>query len=101
MGWNHIILEGFCAKNWDYNNKHGKWVYGWEGNENPENRGKLPNPHYDPEAKKPEWPDFCKKHICYTCYKKDCQYLAVGQGRWKDILWVVKQQRKKRKKGKK
>lgn len=101
MGWNHIILEGFCAKNWDYNKLSSKFHYKFDKDKDIKDWEKTPNPHYDPEAKKPEWPDFCKKRICYTCYKNDCQYLAVGQGRWKDILWVVKQQKKKRKKGKK
>jgi hypothetical protein len=99
MGWNHIILEGFCAKNWDYNGKSSKWIYGWEGNKNPEDRGKKPNPDYDPDIKKPEWPDFCKKHICYTCYEKDCPNLAIGRGRMKDVIWASKL--KKKRKGKK
>ena len=40
--WNHIILEGFCGRLWEYRNKHSKYIYGREGNENPEDRGKKP-----------------------------------------------------------
>jgi hypothetical protein len=100
MGWNHIILEGFCGKNFEYNDKHSKWVYGWEGNEKPEDRGKHPNPHYDPNVKKPEWPEFCVKHICYTCYEKDCEYLMAGEGRRKDVVWAAKHRKKIRKQNK-
>jgi hypothetical protein len=100
MGWNHIILEGFCARKWDYQKKCDPNMYGWEGNEDPEKRGTFPNPDYDPDAKVPERPEFCEKRICYTCYEKECPHLATGKGRWKDLEWVIKQ-RKKRKKGKK
>ena len=93
MGWNHIILEGFCAKNWS--NKSNKWVYGWAGNKNPENRGKQPNPDYDPSYVIPEFPDFCKNRVCYTCYEKDCPHLAMGRGRMKDVVWAYKQRKKK------
>jgi len=93
MGWNHIILEGFCAKNWS--NKSNKWVYGWAGNKNPENRGKHPNPEYDPTYVRPGFPDFCKKRVCYTCYEKDCPHLAMGRGRMKDVVWAYKQRKKK------
>lgn len=84
MDWNHIILEGFCAKDW--NTKSNKWTYGWKGNKNPEDRGKKPNPDYDPNYVKPEYPPFCKKRVCYTCYSEDCPHLATGKGRMKDVI---------------
>lgn len=74
MNWNHIIIEGYCARLWDYHSKHSKWVWGWEGNENPEHRGKYPNPNYDPNVKIPRAPKNCKKEICIECVK--CKYLA-------------------------
>ncbi len=99
MGWSFIILEGYCARKWDYHNKSSKWTYGWKGNKNPEDRGKKPNPHYDPDVKLPERPEFCEKHVCYTCYDNDCPHLAIGEGRMKDVKKVIKHFKKK--KGKK
>ena len=84
--WNHIILEGFCGRLWEYRKKHSKYVYGWEGNKNPEDRGKKPNPDYDPDFKKPKRPDFCTKKICYGCLENNCLHLAYGEGRIKDVI---------------
>ncbi len=50
-GWSHIMIEGYCTINQEYHSKHSKWVYGWKGNKNPEDRGKKPNPEYDPNVK--------------------------------------------------
>jgi len=100
MGWNHIILEGYCARKWDYHKKHSPHIYGWDGNENPEDRGEKPNPDYDPDVKVPPRPKFCKKRICYKCYENDCEFLAIGEGRWKDVFYFVKQAIKGKKKAK-
>ena len=78
-GWSHIIIEGFCCINQDYEHKHSKWVYGWKGNKNPEDRGKKPNPDYDPDAKPDEKPDYCKGHVCDACIQENrtlCPHLA-------------------------
>lgn len=97
MGWNHIILEGFCGKNWEYGSKQGKWIYEFNADKEPREWKKSPNPNYDPEVEKPEWPDYCKKHICYICYEKDCPHLATAKGRTKDVIKYAKMQKKKRK----
>jgi hypothetical protein len=65
--WSHILIEGFCRINQEYDHKHSKWTYGWKGNKNPEDRGKLPNKDYDPTVKPDEKPEYCKGHICEAC----------------------------------
>jgi hypothetical protein len=100
MGWNHIILEGFCARKWDYHKCCDPHIYGWSGNEDPEKRGTLPNPDYDPSVTCPPRPEFCKKRICYECYNNDCEFLAIGKGRWKDIFYFVKHTIKRKNKTK-
>jgi hypothetical protein len=74
MNWNYIIIEGFCAKNWDYNRKHNKYDYEFKDGMFEE---KVLNPDYDPSVKKPNRPKYCKKKICSKCIK--CKYLAYSK----------------------
>jgi hypothetical protein len=78
--WSHILIEGFCMINVDYEGKHSKWVYGWEGNEDPTKRGKYPNPQYDKSAKPDKKPKYCKGHICPDCIQESklCPHLAYA-----------------------
>lgn len=66
--------------NVDYLNKHSKWTYGWKGNKNPEDRGKLPNKDYDPKAKPDKKPDYCTGHVCIKCLRSGimCPHLAFS-----------------------
>jgi hypothetical protein len=80
-GWNHILVEGYCVVNADYFNKRPKYVYGWESNEDPESRGKPPNPYYDPNIKTNEKPPWCNGHVGISCLESDvphkmCPHLA-------------------------
>lgn len=89
MKWNHIILEGFCAKDWEYDGQRDEFCYMYKGEK--EKNGdmkwdKIPNDRYNPNARKPMRPSFCKKKICYTCLDNDCEYLAYGKGRKKDVI---------------
>ncbi len=75
-GWSHIMIEGYCTINQEYHSKHSKWVYGWKGNKNPEDRGKKPNPEYDPNVKPNKKPKKCLGHISIECIK--CRHLAYA-----------------------
>lgn len=89
MKWNHIILEGFCGKDWDYGLRKDEFCYVYDGEKKKNGEliwKKIPNDQYDPNIRKPMRPSFCKKKICYTCLKNDCEYLAYGKGRIKDII---------------
>jgi hypothetical protein len=78
MKWNHILVEGFCAKDWDYNQRHSKYHYAWDpekdGGNFLDNARKVPNEKYDPKAKKPRRPKYCQKRVCIECIK--CKHLA-------------------------
>lgn len=76
MKWNHIIVEGFCAKNWEYRTKNSKWVYRWVPGSESFETIKEPNPLYDPDMNKPKRPKYCQKKICSACIK--CKYLAYS-----------------------
>ena len=80
MKWNHILIEGFCARMWGYHSKSSKHVYKLKKIENPDlplDWEKEPNPKYDPKVKKPRRPKYCKKKICIECIK--CKHLAYGE----------------------
>lgn len=74
MNWNYILVEGFCAKNWEYDRKHSEFDYVFK--DNLEDCVKIKNPDYDPNIKKPERPEFCQKKITKECIK--CQYLSYS-----------------------
>jgi hypothetical protein len=76
MKWNHILIEGYCARLWKYRSKHSKWIYKWEPNIPADDFIKDHNPKYDPNVKKPQRPKYCKKRICINCIK--CKYLAIS-----------------------
>jgi predicted phosphoadenosine phosphosulfate sulfurtransferase len=89
MKWNHIILEGFCAKDWEYNWQCDEFCYTYKGEKKKNGKmkwEKIPNERYNPNAIKPMRPSFCKKRICYTCLKNDCEYLAYGKGKRKNVI---------------
>jgi hypothetical protein len=77
-GWSHIFIEGFCLINLDYEGKHSRWTYGFKGNKDPADRGKLPNPFYDPKAKPDKKPKWCKGQVCPDCLHegKMCEHLG-------------------------
>lgn len=90
--WNHILIEGFCMINVDHLAKSSKYIYGWEGNKDPEARGKLPNPNYDPDSKPDEKPEYCKTYVCEACIQgsKLCEHLA-----WSGVEKKLKKKFKK------
>lgn len=72
--WNHILIEGFCFINIDYDHAHSKSMYilkenRAEGSE-PEFE-EIPNPDYDPSVKPDIPPKYCKKRICNACLGED------------------------------
>jgi len=95
IGWNYIILEGYCGKDWEFSSKHGKHCYVFDADKDIEDWEKVPNTNYDPDVKKPEWPEYCKKHVCYTCYEKDCPYFATAKGGKKQFKKLLKKKGKK------
>jgi len=75
MGWNHIILEGFCFRK--LNNKKNKYNYRVVSTE-PFKTEKIKNPKYDSNYKVPKKPKYCKNKICNDCWENDCPYLATA-----------------------
>ena len=71
--------------NTDYFSRHSKWMYGFEGNEDPAKRGKFPNPLYDPNVKPNKKPKWCKGHVCGACLEAPggglvaCPHLAYAE----------------------
>ena len=84
--WSILNLEVYCALNWDYGMKCGKWVYVMDDEHGFDNMKKRPNPHYDNRAKPNKWPKKCKQKIgidCISCkYVGYCKYEEeeVGDG---------------------
>lgn len=79
MKWNHILVEGFCSRVWDWRGKHSKYLYILDTEKDytfdkPEKRR---NPNYDPKVKKPKRPKYCKKKICIDCI--GCKHLAYSE----------------------
>ena len=77
MNWDFILIEGYCARLWDYHSKHSKWIYKWEPNIPADDFIKDHNPKYDPKVKVPRKPKYCKKQIGVECVK--CKYLAYAE----------------------
>jgi hypothetical protein len=77
-GWNYIVIEAFCAIDWDYRSKHSKYNYKYDV-ENGKVGEKVLNKDYDPNIKKPKPPSYCKKKICYDCLGNGCKYLAYSE----------------------
>jgi hypothetical protein len=76
MGWNHIIVEGFCMRL--SSPKKDKCVYEIISME-PYKSKKIKNPLYDPKYKIPKKPSYCKDRICVGCLMNDCPHLAIGE----------------------
>lgn len=100
--WTHICIEAFCAINWDYNGKKDEYHFqmveknGSFMKKNGHLRTKkVPNDKYDPNAKRPSKPTFCKKELCYECLTNNCEYLAHTEAR------RAKKKHNKKKSGKK
>lgn len=74
MNWNYILVEGFCAKDWEYNRKHSEFDY--VSDDRLETFTQVKNPDYDPNIQKPDSPEFCQKKITSNCIK--CPYLAYS-----------------------
>jgi hypothetical protein len=92
IGWNHIILEGFCCRT--YSCKKGKYIYKFDVNGNIDSlslqKNKVLNPCYDPKYKTPRKPKYCKNHICQDCYFKNCPHLGIGEVEEKDYKKIMK-----------
>jgi len=84
IGWNHIILEGFCMRK--LSTKKDKYMYelvdGFKTK-------KILNVEYDPKYRTPKKPKFCEDRICQVCFFKDCPHLAtadLGEKEYKEIM---------------
>lgn len=79
MKWNHILIEGYCARNWDWISKHSKYLYTLDTTKDDmfDNPEKILNSQYDPSVKKGKRPKYCKKRICMGCIK--CKHLAYSE----------------------
>lgn len=81
MNWNHILVEGFCARTWEWRTAHSKYNYRVDlKRKNPfktRKSDRVPNPKYDPNVKKPKRPKYCKKQICIDCI--GCKHLAYSE----------------------
>jgi hypothetical protein len=80
--WTHVVIEGYCSINQEYNRKHGKYVYQITNLDKPDEDFKYkkePNMEYDPNIiKRPKPPKFCTRRICYDCLAEECQYFAYA-----------------------
>ena len=72
--WTTLHIEGYCALNWDYGQKSGKWVYVMDDDHDFEHMKKEPNPEYDPKAKPHKYPKKCTREIIIGCIK--CKYFT-------------------------
>jgi len=89
IGWNHIILEGFCCR--EYNCKKGKYVYEFYIDDKKELRTKkVKNSCYDPKYKTPRKPKYCKDRINQDCYFKKCPHLGIGEVEETDYKKIMK-----------
>jgi len=73
MGWNHIILEGFCCRK--LSDKKDKYIYQMKSGEKLK---KVPNPNYDSQYKIPKKPKFCRDRVGQICYFESCPHLGTG-----------------------
>jgi hypothetical protein len=85
IGWNHIIIEGYCFRTTSI--KKGKYCYELlEGGKTK----KIPNKDYDPKYKTPKKPKFCKDKICQDCYFNDCPHLGTSEVPDEDYKMIMK-----------
>ena len=79
MKWSHLLIEGYCARKWYYNNYHSKWYYTYDPAKGElfETAKKTRNPNYDPKVKVPKRPKYCKKRICIKCIP--CKHFAYAE----------------------
>ena len=67
----------------EYNSKHHPHIYRIKKSSLRKNGKtkfkKEDNPDYDPNAKRPSKPTFCKKKLCYECLANNCEYLAYTE----------------------
>lgn len=78
-GWSIITIEGYCGIDWDYIETCSPHYYKFNGEKEPDKWEKEPNPNYDPEAKIPNDPPYCEKHICFACLSNKCPYFAYAE----------------------
>lgn len=83
--WTHICIEAYCFINMEYNSKYHPYVYKLKKSSLRKN-GKMKfekedNPDYDPNAKRPSKPTFCKKKLCFECLSNNCEYLGFCEAR--------------------
>ena len=82
--WNHVLVEGFCMINVDYDSKSSKWISKLKKVKmnKPLKWKKVPNPQYDPNVKPDEKPLHCKERVCIECLGHDgkgmCPYFAFS-----------------------
>jgi hypothetical protein len=69
--WNHILLEGFCFINTDYENNSSKYNYKFDANKDIKDWEKVPNENYDPTLKPDKKPEYCKGYCCIDCIVGD------------------------------
>ena len=78
--WTHLIIEGYCFINTDYEQKKGKYVYTiptkgenvekWGKDRfNPKNWIREPNPDYSPKVKPDKKPEYCEGHVGIACLR--------------------------------
>jgi hypothetical protein len=84
--WRFLILEAYCFRrgsNTCQRSKHfykfiedekGNWVKDKNGMYKTE---KVPNKCYVPGTRMPRKPKWCPNHVCFTCYMKNCKFLAT------------------------
>jgi hypothetical protein len=77
--WTVIPIEGYCVVDMDWKRKREKYDYLMGDSDDPKEWEKVPNPDYDPDVKRNELPEFCKKKICFRCLEKGCEYFAYAE----------------------
>ena len=87
IGWNHIILEGFCMRKTAL--EKGKYIYKLTTEPNFKTK-KILNPFYNPNYKTPRKPSYCKNKICFECFDHWCPHLGIGKPPKDDYEKIMK-----------
>ena len=89
-GLSHILIEGYCTINQDYDHKSSKWTYSWKTEDKDFlknwKKHRHPNPDYDPDAKPDKKPEWCEGHVCIACLRDkgvSCPHFAYSEAQKK------------------
>lgn len=78
--WTHVVIEVYCMIDTEYHKCSCKYSYLLKGGDI-DKYEKIENTDYNPDIKRPDTPEFCKKRYypCYNCLSNDCPHLSYGE----------------------